>query len=383
MTGALGPYPMSREASGTAWQPDASIHGGAPRQAGDWMLMGHAALNVVYDWQEGPRGGEHGLRLRHGDGHGAARLRRRHAAVPRDAEPRSADGPARLSAAPRRRRDRGRRHAAGRPPASARFLHGAVGELQPPPRPTDASLFLYARPARRARFRPARLHAPHVDHGFARSADHPSLAGFDPHHLRRGHRRPGRSATSSSKARASTAASPTSVAGTSRPARSIRPRCASPGTRPRTCRCRRAGRIWSAPSSSSRTRTDPLVGERDLHAADRRGRLVVDDPRLGPARRRPTPSPSKAPSGLGLWTLFGRAEHAENDELTFAGGHHGPRLQGRQGLARRDPRFPPRPERPARPRRPLCAATSCPRPLEALYAGDPNGAMAFIRLRID
>jgi hypothetical protein len=28
MTGALGVYPMSREASGTAWQPDASIHGG-------------------------------------------------------------------------------------------------------------------------------------------------------------------------------------------------------------------------------------------------------------------------------------------------------------------------------------------------------------------
>ena len=28
MTGALGPYPMAREASGTAWQPDASEHGG-------------------------------------------------------------------------------------------------------------------------------------------------------------------------------------------------------------------------------------------------------------------------------------------------------------------------------------------------------------------
>ena len=28
MVGALGPYPMGREASGTAWQPDASRHGG-------------------------------------------------------------------------------------------------------------------------------------------------------------------------------------------------------------------------------------------------------------------------------------------------------------------------------------------------------------------
>ena len=30
-------------------------------------------------------------------------------------------------------------------------------------------------------------------------------------------------------------------------------------------------------------------------------------------------------AGLGLWTIFGRAEIAENDELTLAGGHHGPR----------------------------------------------------------
>lgn len=35
MTGALGPYPMSREASGTAWQPDSSVHGGVHASAGD------------------------------------------------------------------------------------------------------------------------------------------------------------------------------------------------------------------------------------------------------------------------------------------------------------------------------------------------------------
>jgi hypothetical protein len=58
MTGALGPYPMSREASGTAWQPDVSQHGGAHVMRGDWMLMGHVLLNGVYDWQEGPRGDE-------------------------------------------------------------------------------------------------------------------------------------------------------------------------------------------------------------------------------------------------------------------------------------------------------------------------------------
>jgi hypothetical protein len=56
MTGALGDYAMSREASGTAWQPDASDHGGVMKHSGDWMLMGHMVLNGVYDSQSGPRG---------------------------------------------------------------------------------------------------------------------------------------------------------------------------------------------------------------------------------------------------------------------------------------------------------------------------------------
>lgn len=56
MTGALGPYPMSREASGTAWQPDVSEHGGIHVMKGDWTFMAHALLNGVYDTQGGPRG---------------------------------------------------------------------------------------------------------------------------------------------------------------------------------------------------------------------------------------------------------------------------------------------------------------------------------------
>lgn len=58
MGGALGPYSMNREASGTAWQPDASLHSGIELMAGDWMLMAHGVLNGVYDWQQGPRGGD-------------------------------------------------------------------------------------------------------------------------------------------------------------------------------------------------------------------------------------------------------------------------------------------------------------------------------------
>ena len=58
MRGALGLYAMTREASGTSWQPDSSIHGGLETMAGDWMLMAHAVLNGVYDRQWGLRGGE-------------------------------------------------------------------------------------------------------------------------------------------------------------------------------------------------------------------------------------------------------------------------------------------------------------------------------------
>ncbi len=58
MTGALGAYPMTRDASGTAWQPDASPHAMGHAMRGDWTLMGHLKLDGVYDWQEGPRGDE-------------------------------------------------------------------------------------------------------------------------------------------------------------------------------------------------------------------------------------------------------------------------------------------------------------------------------------
>ena len=58
MTGVLGSWPMTREASGTAWQPDASRHGSVHWGDGDWSFMGHAQLNLVYDTQSGPRGND-------------------------------------------------------------------------------------------------------------------------------------------------------------------------------------------------------------------------------------------------------------------------------------------------------------------------------------
>jgi hypothetical protein len=57
MLGQFGPYPMSRDASGTSWQPDSTSHQGVQFMAGEWSLMGHANILDVYDHQGGPRGG--------------------------------------------------------------------------------------------------------------------------------------------------------------------------------------------------------------------------------------------------------------------------------------------------------------------------------------
>ena len=56
MNGFYGPYPMTREASGTAWQPEASPMGGLHYMFGDWMLMLHGFAFAVYDDQLGKRG---------------------------------------------------------------------------------------------------------------------------------------------------------------------------------------------------------------------------------------------------------------------------------------------------------------------------------------
>ncbi len=56
MTGAFGTYGMSREASGTSWQPESTPLQAAMFSAGDWMLMAHGDIDVVTDSQGGTRG---------------------------------------------------------------------------------------------------------------------------------------------------------------------------------------------------------------------------------------------------------------------------------------------------------------------------------------
>ncbi len=56
MAGLYGQYDMTRESSGTSWQPDASPMAGVHSMRGPWMLMAEGFANLIYDDQGGPRG---------------------------------------------------------------------------------------------------------------------------------------------------------------------------------------------------------------------------------------------------------------------------------------------------------------------------------------
>jgi hypothetical protein len=58
MKSSLGPYSMTREGSGTSWQPEATPMQGLHFMRGDWSLMAHGFVNAIYDKQTGPRGDE-------------------------------------------------------------------------------------------------------------------------------------------------------------------------------------------------------------------------------------------------------------------------------------------------------------------------------------
>ncbi len=57
MRGALGLYPMTREASGTSWQPDSTAMQGVHGTYRGWSMMAHGEVLLIYDHQGGPRGG--------------------------------------------------------------------------------------------------------------------------------------------------------------------------------------------------------------------------------------------------------------------------------------------------------------------------------------
>jgi hypothetical protein len=55
--GVLGPYPMTRDGSGTSWQPEATDMEGLHAGLGSWRLMVHATASLLFTDQGGPRGG--------------------------------------------------------------------------------------------------------------------------------------------------------------------------------------------------------------------------------------------------------------------------------------------------------------------------------------
>ncbi len=59
--GHYGAYPMSRDASGTAWQPDSSPMPGIHAIWRGWSLMAHGVFNAAYVDESGPRGDSSGF----------------------------------------------------------------------------------------------------------------------------------------------------------------------------------------------------------------------------------------------------------------------------------------------------------------------------------
>jgi hypothetical protein len=57
MAGQLGGYSMTRDASGTAWQPDSTPMEGLAWSSAGWTGMAHGYVDFVHDQQNGPRGG--------------------------------------------------------------------------------------------------------------------------------------------------------------------------------------------------------------------------------------------------------------------------------------------------------------------------------------
>jgi hypothetical protein len=56
MPGLMGSYAMTREGSGSSWQPDSTPMIGLHGMHGEWMTMLHGMADLVYDDQGGPRG---------------------------------------------------------------------------------------------------------------------------------------------------------------------------------------------------------------------------------------------------------------------------------------------------------------------------------------
>jgi hypothetical protein len=385
MTGALGAYPMSREASGTAWQPDASRHGGLHAVAGDWTLMGHAAFNLVYDRQSGPRGDEMGFvsgmvmgmaRRDLGEG-GTLQLRAMLSPDPlmgrrgyplHLASGETADGVTALV-------DRQHPHDLFME-LSASYSH---------PLSENASAFVYAGlPGEPAFGPPAFMHRMSIMDSPEAPISHHWL---DSTHITFG------------VITAGLVLDGVKIEGSRFNGREPDQRRWNIETGPLDSTALRLS--WNpAPTLSLQASWARLVGPEQLEPQEdstRWSASAIYTRRLSGEDRWSTTLAwgrrsgedeqfdafvLESALGLGDWTLFGRAEYTENNELVSVGGHHGPTFNVAKASlgAIRDFRVAPNVRLGVGA---LYAMNFVPAALEALYAGNPDGAMAFIRLRLD
>jgi hypothetical protein len=381
--GALGRHPMRREASGTSWQPDASIHSGLHARVGDWELMGHATLNGVYDWQQGPRGADEGFvsgmimgsALHHFTGGSGGVLQFRAMLSP-DALMGRRGYPLHLAA--------GESADGVTPLVDRQHPHDFVMELSASYSRWiggDYYAFVYAGlPGEPAFGPPAFMHrmsimdspeAPishhwldstHISFGVVTAGV--ILVNFKAEISRFNGREPDQHRWNIETGPLDSTAARLSwnpdrnLSLQASWAHLVSPEQLEPGENSTRWS---ASAIYTRPLGQNSWWSSTLAwGNRDGDNA-----FVLE-----------------SAAGLGPWTLFGRAELTQNDELTFAGGHHGPRYTvGKVSAgAIRDFRVSPHLRLGLGAQ---YALNFVPSPLEALYGGDPDGAMAFIRLRLD
>jgi hypothetical protein len=384
MTGAFGSYPASREASGTAWQPDVTPHGGLHLQTGSWTLMGHAQLNGVYDWQGGRRGDERffvaGMAMgmaRRSLGPGTLQFRAMLSPDPAMgakgyplllASGETADGKTLLV-------DRQHPHDLFMELAASYGLNLS----------DRTSLFLYAGlPGEPAFGPPAFMHRLSIQDSPEAPISHHWL---DSTHITFGvvtagvvfdtvkaevsrfnGREPDQHRTDietgpldSTSARLSWNPTPNLSLQASW-GRFISPELLAPDENQTR---------WSAGGIYTRR-----LGERGWWSTSLAwGRKIA-------AHRRLDAVSLESAVGLGLWTIFGRAEYAENAELVPVDGHLGDAYRvGKMSIgAIRDFRLAPQVRVGAGA---TFAVNFVPGALDPLYGGDPKGAMLFVRLKVD
>ena len=378
MAAALGSYPAAREASGTAWQPDESPAGGSHRMAGEWMLMGHALLNGVYDRQHGPRGDEQAFvsgmvmgMAQRGLGRGTLQLRAMLSPEPLMgargyplllASGETADGMTPLV---------DRQH-----PHDFFMELSASYSLRLSGR---ASAFLYAGlPGEPAFGPPAFMHRLSI-------LDSPE-APISHHWLDSTH-------ISFGVVTAGIAVGEVKLEASRFNGREPDQNRWDIETGPLDSTALRFS--WNpTPNLALQASWAHLIAPEQLEPGENSNRWSASAIYTRPIGRRGWWSTTLAwgnrdgrdalalesAVGLGLWTLFGRAEYVQNDELTGAG--HGPVFAvGKVSLgAIRDVRIAPHLRLGLGA---LYAFDFVPDALRAAYGGNPRGAMAFLRLKID